>query len=241
MNNKNGFVFIETIIVIVVLSVVLITSLVAFNKILVEQKRRLVFDDTSYIYTTYNIENFMVSLNIENYIKEYMLIDGTKNEYKRKIIEFNCNDKTLYNLLANNEIDPKEQQKMTFCEEVMNSDELNIKHIYITTYDVSSIKECLSSSGDVICDNTDSEVLDNLSINAIYYLRTLYGTNDDENNPDYRIIVEYEEEYNNCTIRKKPEDGTCPTNYSYVDSNCCKKDKKNYYSNIKLVLRGTAL
>ena len=173
MKKNSGFVFIETVMVTVVLSIVLIACLVAFNKLLAEEKRRLMYDDTSYIYTTYHIENFIVSLNIEKYIKEYMLQEDSKTEYKRKIVEFNCSDRTLYDLVNNGEIDPKEEQKMNFCTNVINSDALNIKHIYITTYDVNSIKDCLDDNGNVVCDTADMEVLDNLSINAIYYLRTL--------------------------------------------------------------------
>lgn len=241
MKKNSGFVFIETVMVTVVLSIVLIACLVAFNKLLAEEKRRLMYDDTSYIYTTYHIENFIVSLNIEKYIKEYMLQEDSKTEYKRKIVEFNCSDRTLYDLVNNGEIDPKEEQKMNFCTNVINSDALNIKHIYITTYDINSIKDCLDDNGNVVCDTADMEVLDNLSINAIYYLRTLYGSNKDPDNPDYRVIVEYEEEVNNCKVTKNPVNGSCPSNYNMVNSKCCKKDLKNYYSNIKLVIRGTYL
>lgn len=241
MKNKRGFAFIETVIVTVVLAVVLITSLVAFNKILAEEKRRLMYDDTSYIYTTYHIENFIVSLNIENYIKEYMLEENSRTEYKRKILEFNCSDRTLYELVDNGEIDPKEQQKMNFCTNVINSDALNVKHIYITTYDVESIKDCLDNNGNVICNTADREVLDNLSMNAIYYLRTLFGSNKDPDNPDYRIIIEYEEAIDNCKVTKDPVAGICPSNYSMVNNRCCKKDVRNYYSNVKLVIRGTYL
>ena len=55
---KNGFVFVETIIVVAVLATSLILMYISFNKIIINEKKRITYDDISYIYRTYYLEDF---------------------------------------------------------------------------------------------------------------------------------------------------------------------------------------
>lgn len=67
--NKKGFMFVETIMVMTILTTSLITIYITFSRVLINEKRRAMFDDTSYLYRTYLLEDYLVSLNLNNYIK----------------------------------------------------------------------------------------------------------------------------------------------------------------------------
>ena len=169
MKNK-GFIFVETIIVTTVLTVALLSIYSSFINILTNERRRATFDDTSYIYRTYYIEDFLVSLNLNQYIDKY-LADGS-----RKIVEFNCSDVSLYNTtktdVNNNNIvtDDTEVAKEKFCETIINAGKLNVKHLYLTKYDVTDLKNCTTSNGKINCSDSSVEALNGVSTNFIYYL-----------------------------------------------------------------------
>ena len=90
--NKKGFMFVETIMVMTILTTSLITIYITFSRVLINEKRRAMFDDTSYLYRTYLLEDYLVSLNLNNYIKKYLVDAG------KKIIVFNAEDGSLYNI-----------------------------------------------------------------------------------------------------------------------------------------------
>ena len=54
---KNGFVFVETIIAIVVLTSSLLLLYSSFNKVLQSEKTRVYYDDIAYIYRSYYLKN----------------------------------------------------------------------------------------------------------------------------------------------------------------------------------------
>ena len=62
---KNGFVFVETIVAIVVLTSSLLLLYATFNKVLQSEKTRVYYDDVTYIYRTYYIKNKINELNME--------------------------------------------------------------------------------------------------------------------------------------------------------------------------------
>ena len=116
--------------------------------------------------------------------------------------------------------------KKYFCESLYNN--LNIKHIYITNYNINDLKLCTTYGGkissDSACDKNNSnnikkfEALYTMSNNMIYYLRTLSGK-DEEGMHTYRIIVEYEEKVkdSDSSITKSY---FCPNGYRNVDGEC---------------------
>lgn len=61
---KNGFVFVETIIAIVVLTSSLLLLYSTFNKVLQSEKTRVYYDDVTYIYRSYYIKNRINELNM---------------------------------------------------------------------------------------------------------------------------------------------------------------------------------
>ena len=63
---QKGFIFIETIITIVILTGSLLFLYQTFNNTLQNEKARIYYDDTPYIYRTYYLKDNIVKLNIDN-------------------------------------------------------------------------------------------------------------------------------------------------------------------------------
>lgn len=223
---KTGFIFVETIIVIIVLTTSLLMIYSIFIKLLNNEKRHAMYNDTTYLYRTYYIEDFLVSLNMDQYIKKYII------DNNREIIEFNCNDISLYNVTDEfGNMNEEELSKRAFCEQIINTGTMNIKHIYVTRYNIASLKDCILNSSS--CSNANIEALKNLSVNMTNYIKSLSGTSSNS----YRLIIEYEEIYYDNTNTKNLTNGKCPSGYNLVANKCQKKITKNYYSSVKLVTR----
>ena len=260
MKNK-GFVFVETIVVIVILSLGLVMVYQSFVNVLSNNKRRASYNDIAYIYRTYYIEEFLTNLNLEDYIDYYLgpeVKDGDKYVHGGKKLQvFSCNNPILYNIDAN--ITEKnvpdfaataEGNKKSFCEQLVS--QLKVKNIYITNYNVNDIKKCTTRAGKLSSDNSCNmsfesnrikyDALNQMTPSMIYYLRTLNGTEDNT----YRLIIEYEEEEIDAdkTITKVKKNGElkCPSAYQEnpADGVCYKKVSKRYYSNVALVKKDSA-
>src|SRR5574344_2630174 len=188
IKKSKGFVFVETIVVIAVLTVALLTIYVSLSSVISNEKRRATYDDAGFIYRTYYIERFLVSLNIEDYINTYLVNND------RLIIEFNCDDLTLYDIkttVNNKTVINTDLTKKKFCEAIINTSKLDIKHIYITKYNINELKNYTDSDNNTIKVLPKTEALKNVDSGFIYYLRTISSSNTlYENN--YRLIVEYE-------------------------------------------------
>ena len=252
---SKGFVFVETIVCIIVLTLGLMTIYVSFSAVLSNDKRRSMFNDVDYIYRTYYIEDFLTSLNIEDWINYYLgpeVRDGdTYVSGGKKIQEFNCNNPSLYKidskttnegLIGQNaagktytaltadtaNMPDSELAKKYFCESLYNN--LNIKHIYITHYNINDLKMCTTYGGkistDTACDKNrienirKFEALYTMSNNMIYYLRTLSGKDDNA----YRLIVEYEDKIKDSN-KSVTKNYFCPDGYKNSDDKC-----KNIYN-----------
>lgn len=64
--NKNGFVLMEAIVVIVVITVSLITLFASYNKILTKVKKENKYDTSEYLYKTYYIREYLRDCGIAN-------------------------------------------------------------------------------------------------------------------------------------------------------------------------------
>ena len=79
MNSKKGFVFIETILTIVVLTTTLVILYGTYSRSIVSEKRRLYYDDIAYIYKTMAIRDiFNKSVNISKF---QFALDNAKKDY----------------------------------------------------------------------------------------------------------------------------------------------------------------
>ena len=258
MKNK-GFVFVETIVVIVILSLGLVMVYQSFVNVLSNNKRRASYNDISYIYRTYYIEDFLTNLNLEDYIDYYLgpeVRDGDKYVHGGKKVQvFSCNNPILYNIDANISVKDvpefsktNEGVKLSFCEQLRST--FKVKNIYITNYNVNDIKKCTTRAGKLSSDNSCNmslesnrikfDALNQMTPSMIYYLRTLNGTEDNT----YRLIIEYEEEVIDAdkTITKVKKNGVlkCPSAYQDVGGICQKKVTKRYYSNVALVKKDSS-
>ncbi len=258
MKNK-GFVFVETIVVIVILSLGLVMVYQSFVNVLSNNKRRAAYNDIAYIYRTYYIEDFLTNLNLEDYIDYYLgpeVRNGDKYVHGGKKLQvFSCNNPILYNIDANVSVkdvpnfeNTAEAKKLSFCEQLRST--LKVKNIYITNYNVNDIKKCTTKAGKLSADNSCNmslesnkikfDALNQMTPSMIYYLRTLNGTEDNT----YRLIVEYEEEVIDAdkTITKVKKNGVlkCPSAYQDVGGICQKKVTKRYYSNVALVKKDSS-
>lgn len=246
---KRGFVFVETIVVIVILTVGLVAIYSSFSSVLTNDKRRATYNDVTYIYRTYYIEDYITSLNIEDYVQEFFVRGDNK------IVEFNCNNDLLYKIDDNNintglekelskdekKMSDSERVKKSFCETLIA--DLNVEKIYITNYNINELKKCTTRNGKTLdsCKGTNTNIytaLRTMSNNMIYYLRTLSGMISN----NYRLIVEYSDDVidPDKTISKISKNGEkkCPDSYLENSSGICQRlIKRNYYSNIKMVLR----
>ncbi|MBE6140528.1 MAG: hypothetical protein E7172_03210 [Firmicutes bacterium] len=74
--NKKGFVFIETIITVVVLSAALILVYNSYSSAIFDEKERLYYDDTAYIYKTHFLREFLKSNTNMTVFKEYVLTNS---------------------------------------------------------------------------------------------------------------------------------------------------------------------
>ena len=243
---QKGFVFVETIIIIVVLTLGFMSIYFSFSSILANSKRRATFNDIEYIYRTYYIQDFLTSLNIEAWAKYYLgpeVRDPATNAYVsggKKIQEFNCFNNNLYKLDANvtsasdvgSTLSATETNRKNFCQSFISK--TGAKHIYITPYDVNELKFNTTYGGKLkngsVCAKTNMETytkyqdLCSMSTNMIYYLRTLSGK-DKAGEQTYRIIVEYEDSVvdSDSTISMiyaDKKNGSCPTNYEVAGDKC---------------------
>lgn len=161
---RNGFVLMETIIVIVVISVALLTIFASYNKILTKVKKENKYDTSEYIYMTNYVKKYLKNLE-EN--STDTCIRGTN----KKIYEFGEKDedelsersKSLKNYFSTNS-----------CG-FSNSNQFNIKGIYLLKY-LNEIDE-------------DENNLDLFKFNAnmIDYIRKL-----DVGDNDILLVVEYD-------------------------------------------------
>ena len=265
MKKNNGFVFVETIVVIVILTLGLVMVYSSFSSVLSNDKRRATYNDVAYIYRTYYIEDFLTSLNIKEYINNHLkdktpitVVDLTDTSLYKT--DFNINNE----ISSNDTLIPREEAKKRFAETII--DELKVEKIYIADNNkLSEIKRCTTRSGqsssnpECRSDSSAWEVLRGMDTNMIYYIRTLSGKKDGS----YRLIVKYKSEetdsdktvskYFGCEKGYKEVNGRCqskeddslfknkgeicPDSYVNINGICERELTRYYYSNVDLIVK----
>lgn len=171
---KNGFVFVETIVVIAVLATALLVIYGTFTTILTNEKERIYYDDPIYLYRTYYILDFLESYNVTSFIETKLSPENTTDSEKL-LVEFSCKEPTVI----------KQGSPIGYyCEKIINAGNFNVEHIYFTYFDTYPITQC-TGDNEYKCGSNES--MRSLSINARKYLKTLGGKGKD----GYRIIIEY--------------------------------------------------
>jgi len=117
MNKKKGFALIESIFMIVFLSVALILVYKAFSASFRDESKRVYYDNTKNIYETYFVKQYFE----ENDLLTYLGTASFTNGY----IEITCSTLTS----VNNE----------YCTFLTSSNNFDIKKMYVTMYDMDGI------------------------------------------------------------------------------------------------------
>ncbi|MBE6161780.1 MAG: hypothetical protein E7158_06145 [Firmicutes bacterium] len=176
MKKKNGFVFVETMIVIVTVLASLLMIYSAYVSLIRAERKRVRYDDPAFIYKTYAVGKFLLSFYddngnsiVGNKIKE--ILDTNK---KYSYVNISVNDADLFSSGYGN----GNEKRKSFFSQMYN--ELHIQNIFLTSKD--GIKD--------IKNNEKSEIIPN---NFRKYISTIDTANDIY---DYYIVVEYAEKRN---------------------------------------------
>lgn len=188
---KNGFVFVETIIAIVVLTSSLLLLYSTFNKILQLEKTRVNYDDIAYIYRTWNIKKELNELDMLSVLKN---ITGNKDNY---FLTIGMDSEDLFK--------DKETEK-TFISNLLNDYEVN-QMLILKENKIDNLKECtLECSLNSNCSEYENcnNLYTNVNEGLINYLDTLYI----DVSCTYVLVVEY----NSCNS----DNTNCKNYYGWV-------------------------
>ena len=185
MNNK-GFVFVETIVAVVVLTSSLLLLYSTFHSLLQSEKTRVYYDDINYIYRSYYLKNKIKDLNIMSVIKD---INSDENKYFTTIgIE--------YDELFDGYVDEK-----NYLNSLIN--DFDIKQMIILKESkLDDLKSCNLKN------YNESEACNNLYMNLseemINYLKSIYV----DVSCTYILVSEY--------VTCSKDDTNCHNYYSWV-------------------------
>ena len=162
---KKGFVFIETIVTVVILCGALIYLHSSYNNIINNEEERVYYDDTAYIYRTY-------------YIREFLLNNSTIE--KVKTTAFN----NIYVTQLSHEyggLFTNDNDKINFASIYSY---FNISHVYLISQKMINECEGPGIDTDEVCKNS----YEILSYNTRNYVKSLNTTTH-----DYLLVIEYAE------------------------------------------------
>lgn len=156
---KNGFVFVETIIAIVILTSSLMLLYTSFNKILQSEKTRVYYDDVAYLYRSWYIKNKLNDLNIMSVLKT---ITNTPNKYFVTV-------GTEYTDLFYGYED-----ELDFTENLIQSLDVN-QMVIIKENKLDELKKCsLECINNSSCSENCGDLYTNLSDEMISYIKTIF-------------------------------------------------------------------
>ena len=211
MNLKNkGFVFIETIVTVLVLSTSLLYLYNSYNNIIDKEETRVYYDDVAYIYKTNYIKRFLE----ENANIEYVKNEAFKKSYVTSI--GNDFENFFYELQVNEKTEETEEiseariieDLKKSLENILNNFRVNQMFLVKRNY----IDECDGSE-------TSDECYFNATDNAYNLTNYIKSINDTKH--DYYLVIEYSE--------KVDSDGKITKCTPRVDTNC-----RNYFVSLGL-------
>ncbi len=188
---KNGFVFVETIISIVILTSSLLLLYTSFSKILQSEKTRVYYDDESYIYRTEYLKNKINDLNLNALTRR---LEGNDNIYFLTI------GMDTEDLFLNYE------EEAEFMNSLLENFEVK-QMILLKTNKIDNLKNCsvkCSENKDCLEYENCNDLYLKLSDEFINYLKTIYV----ETSTPYILGVEYE----TCNL----DNQNCQEYYSWV-------------------------
>lgn len=196
--DKRGFVFVETIVAIVVLASSLLLLYSSFHKILQSEKSRIYYDDIVYISRTWYIKDRLSNLSDndssdEDNLKNIIVNDIMKSGKPFAVVN-------LENIL-NSENFLNRNKERNFFSHMFNSFEVSegSKMILIDVKDLGTLgtlKSCKKDSEDTLCQELYESL--NRDDDFLNYIKTIYV----DITCDYILVVKYHtcnsEDTTNC-------------------------------------------
>ena len=227
MKDKKGFVFVETIIVIATVLAGLLALYISYSNMVRNERRRVRYDDPAFIYKTYSVGNFLLSMYDNN---GNVILSNKINEY-RKRIERHESDPTIsssyyFNILPN-DIDffgtdyvDNNADRKGFYYKMFN--DLNIQNVIIISKSMADEIDTKYNS------SSKNEIANQIPHNLLYYILSMKTADDDDN--QIYLIVEYAEKVNG--------DACSPTQLANANSGSSSTQRESsctfYYANMKI-------
>lgn len=167
MKKKKGFVFVETLVVVAVLTTSLLMLYSTYSAVIQKEKTRIKYNDSVYLYRTYYIEKFFRNFRLD--IIATRLNNTDPNRYLM-LSSFGCSADIFVN----------EEDNLGMCETLLQ--DAHVSNLYLAYNDLSKLQTCENQRG--IC-----EALVQVNDKTADYLKTIGGAGME----GYRIIVEYSE------------------------------------------------
>lgn len=136
---KNGFVFIETIVAIVVLTTSLLLLYSSFSKILQSERTRVYYDNITYVYRAWNTKKYMSDLKLSDVLKNMSNTNYVINDLEKDSWITNQDEKSNY--LG-----------------MINEFEIN-KIVAINEYHLIDVKKCSIDSDNNNCKKISNDML----------------------------------------------------------------------------------
>jgi len=141
MKRKNGFVFIETMVTVVILAAALLTVYSLFNNILIKERRRSYYDDPIYVYRANYITQMLDS------ILRKASVNNDSTDLSSFLTSYdssgNPTEQIFRVLTCNNDIFGYSNISLSSCQSFFKQNQ--IYRIYVSKYDLSSLNQCAKS------------------------------------------------------------------------------------------------
>ena len=188
---KNGFMFIETIIAIVILTSALLLLYSSFTKILQTEKSLVYYDDVNYIYRSWHIKNALNGLNIMSALK------GITTSEDKYFVTVGIDYENLF--------DGYENERQLVSNLMIDYDVNQI--IILKENKIDDLKKCtIECSLDSTCRDYENcnDLYTTLSDEMVDYLKSIYI----DVSSTYVMVIEY--------ITCNKDDTNCKNYYSWV-------------------------
>lgn len=182
MKRKKGFIFIETLVVVAILTVSLLMTYSTYNSAVIKENIRIRYNDSAYMYRTYYLSQFFRNFRLDMVASN--LNQDAKNGSINILSGFDCNNSSIF---------VNETDNQGTCEQLFNS--LHINNLYLTYNDLGFLQDCSDITG-------KCEVLVQVREEAANYLKTIGGNG----KQGYRILVEYAEKKDGTSCSSTDED-----------------------------------
>ena len=174
MTKKNGFVFIETIIVIVFLMGALLLIYGSYRSAITEEKTKIYYDDIGYLYRNYYLADFLINKTTIHNLKNTAFDEKYVVDINNDIYE------ELFNESQSNQNYPEEFKSI--------EEEFNVNKMLFVSDEV--ITECFNNATNEKCDKSYEGLSDGLT----KYIETMeIEKNEEDAGTTYYLIAEYRE------------------------------------------------